>query len=740
VRGFFGELRRRRVFTTAGLYVVGAWLVMQAADVFFPGWGIPDTGINVLLVAAIIGFPVALVFGWFFNITTHGIMRTAPAGAEFVGEPRPLKGNDYFVLAMLLLVAGVIISYATVEILALQGVEPPPPSVEKLPNSIAVLPFDNISTDPDNEVFSDGVSEEVRNRLGQYGELQVIARASSFQFKGSDFGIPRIADLLGVRYLLQGSVRRQGDRIRVSAQLVAEQGTQLWSQNYDRILQDIFVIQDEIADLVAAEVAPQIVARHEGRYKPSLEAYKHFLAGLDAIYRRDLLAAREELATAIELDPGYAEAQAEYAISLLIGYPSAEDFQDADAAIDAALRLNPDLPRALAARGLFFSMHSPPDLVAAEAALREALKRDSNMVDAMNWLASAVADQGRHAESEEWQDRAYALDPFNAGIAVNVANRYWAKGKPDQAESMLRRLTELPEPPFRAFMSLSDLYTETGRLVEANRIAKRLLLAGAWQNFFLARSYAALGWFEPAEYWMSRITQDHPDLMWVRTGWVQAQIHYWRGDYRQAATEMRRAWVSNGLTPEKIPPAISYFYGVNQALAGDFAGAIHTLAAMLPTGVDQDVMGGSYGVNAYQALAWAYSQLGMADKSRQLLDTVEQWFARYRDSVVTVRSGGLVEAAQNSVLIGDKELALDRLEQAVAAGWRGYYVSNHDPRWGALKDDPRYLALMAEVKADVDRQQAEVERIDAEEDFPALLDQVRAAAHKPVTMTQPQPD
>ncbi len=720
---YIGALRRRRVLTTAGLYVVGAWLVMQAADVFFPGWGIPDSGINVLLVAAILGFPVALLFGWFFNITGDGIRRTMPAGPDGVGEPRPLRGSDYLVLGALVVVSGVIVSYATVEILAMQGEEPPPPlAVEKLPNSIAVLPFDNISTDPENEVFSDGVSEEIRNRLGQYGELQVLARTSSFQFKGSDYGIPRISALLGAQYLLLGSVRRQGNRIRVSAQLVADKGTQLWSENYDRVLEDIFDIQDEIADLVAAEVAPQIVARRGSSYTPSLDAYEHFLKGRDLFHRRDRVAARDELAMAIDLDPAFAEAQAEYALSLLIGYPDEQSFRKAEAAIAASLRHSPGLPRALAARGLFLSQQSPPDLNAAETALREALRRDPNMVDAMNWLGGVLSRQGRDSEAHEWMERAYGLDPLNGSVATNMANRYWEEGDLDRAESIWHRLVDLPEPSVVAFTGLSEFYVATGRLVEDNRLTKRLLLSGSWNPFYLARNYAMLGKFQSAAHWMAFATRENPELIWVRTGWVQAQPPCWEGDYGQAATEMRQARAANGISLEQSPPVVGLFYGISQALAGDFDGAIDTLGEALPRTGDRGIVGGDYEVDAYQAFAWSYSRKDMPEESRQLLEAVEQWFARKSGSVKTASSTDLYEAARNAAMMGDNRLALERLERAVEAGWRGYYVNDHDPRWGALKDHPRYQALMAEVKADVDRQRTEVERIDAEKDSPALPD------------------
>jgi len=719
------EAQRRRVFTTAGLYIVGAWLVMQGGDVFFSGWGIPDRGINVLLIAAISGFPLALVFGWFFNITKHGIRRTLHAGPDEISVSRPLKGGDYVVLAALLLASGVIVTRATQDILDMRNASPGPEAiaVEKLPNSIAVLPFANMSNDPENESFSDGVSEEIRNRLGLHAELQVIARTSSFQFKHGDYSIPRISEMLGVRYLLQGSVRREGDRIRVTAQLVADRGTQIWSKNYDRVLDDVFGLQDEIADLVATEVAPQISTTLDRKYTPNLVAYENFLTGRDLLNRRgNQWKAQRELAKAVQMDPGFAEAQAEYAISLLLGYPEQLQFDKADAAIDAALGSVANLPRALAARGLYFSQQPSGDLDAAEAALRAALQGDPNMVDAMNWLSGVLGRKGEQQEAEKWNARAYALDPFNSAITANLAHKYWANGNPERAESLLLPLIDLPDLPMQAPMTLWTLYSDTGRLVEANRMAKMILGKGSWPVWFLAQNYAVLGEMETAADLVTMSVLENPNITWTRSGWLQAQTPYWKGDYQEAVDQMREAMAANDIAPEALAPELRQFYGINLALAGDSAAAIDTLAKVLPDAGEWKEVDGVYTVDAYQALAWSYRHAGMPEASRELLETLKNMCEQYSDSVAMIKSSDYYLVARNYALMGNTDLALDQLEKAVAAGWSEYNIQRHDPRWAALADDTRYQAIMAGVKADVDRQRDAVARIDAGEGFSALHD------------------
>jgi len=732
VKSLLRELRRRKVLRMAGFYIVGAWLVMQAADVFFPGWGLPDSAINVLLMAAVVGFPLALVFGWFYDVTTHGIVRTPSADGENSGGPAPLQRTDYVVLAALAGVAVVIVYRAGTEIVETPRTETAETQIlesvqsataEKLPKSIAVLPFTNISSDPENEVFCDGISEEILNKLGAFPDLHVIARTSSFSFKGSDYGVPRISGLLGVRYLLQGSVRKAGDRLRISAQLVDDTGAQQWTETYDRELSDVFAVQAEIADIVASMVAPQISQQTAQSYEPDVDAYQRFLSGRELVYKRQTDAAVDELAAAVRLDPDFAEAHAELAIALLIGYPDSADFRQAREAIDTALKLSPGLPRALAARGLLLEQQSPPDWPAAEAVLREVLEKDPNMVDAINWLSNALLAQGADKDSKALLERAARIDPLHPTISTNLANLYREEGEPDQAEEAMIRLTELPNPGRSPFVYLRDLYFETGQLVKMNAIEKRLALLGLHIYYGLALNYAALGLWDEAAYWNTRWQQDFPDFFF--TGYAEINMPMWQGRYEDAVRAFQDALEERGANLSDLDPVFSLYLGRSQALAGRYLDAVVTLAAVLPGTVEWRYLDEEL-VEGYHALAWSYTRLGVPDKSKPLLQQIDDKFRHFAERGVNQHNPGLYLFAQNTLLMGDVELALDRFEKAVDAGWRQYYTRHHDPRWAALIGNPRYEALMARVKADVDRQRAEVESIDAGEDFPALLDRVQA--------------
>jgi TolB-like protein/Tfp pilus assembly protein PilF len=734
VKGFIRELRRRRVFRTAGIYIVGAWLLLQVADVLFPGWGLPDAAINILFIAAVLGFPLALVFGWFFDITTHGIVRTPSAAEEGAEAPLALQRRDYIILAGLTVVGIGILTQTTREVVEMpRVVEVTQLQVsvveEKLPNSIAVLPFANISDDPTNEFFCDGVSEEILNRLGGFRGLNVIGRTSSFQFKDSGYELPRISDLLGSRYLLQGSVRKQDERLRISAQLLDEAGTQLWAESFDRTLGDIFAIQAEIAEVVASTVVPRIVGPATSPYEPSLEAYQHFLAGRELLRRRvDIRGeARQQLQKAVELDPDFAEAYAELALTYLFGTVTLEEDSAAKEAIDTALRLQPEMPRALAVRALSLQQQKEPDWAVSEIVLREVLEKDPDMVDALNWLVRALETQGKHDEAERVRERAARLDPLHGAIAVNVATASARRGDFETAERRLLRLLEMPQPGTSPYWQLEFLYRYMGRLADMNALAKQQVLEVDDPFYYgLIDSYALLGLWDQSSYWAERMKNEAPDSFWAKLS--SSFVPFYQGRYREAQDKWDRMLADQGKTLAEMPRMFVLLYGDQQALAGDYEGAIATLEPLI--GPPRPIAYNEFHwaeKSALHSLAWSYQQTGADEKSRSMLESIERQLGDIYQRGRLHESLDIYFYARNALLTGDHDVALERMKRAVTAGWREYYIHHHDARWAPLADDPRYQVLMAQVKADVDRQRAEVERIDAEEDFAAKFDQVQAA-------------
>ena len=731
----FREARRRKVFQTAALYVVAAWSTLQVADVLFPGFGIPEAAIRVLVWTAVLGFPVALVFGWLFEVGSSGIRRTQPSDAGGKAEALPLAKRDYLLLATLGAIGAVLIFRAVQDIRGAPSQTAADATAElagdaiRLANSVAVLPFTNISSDPENEYFCDGISEEILNAMSAVRQLNVIGRTSSFAFKGGNSGIEKISAALGVQYVLQGSVRKAGRQLRISAQLLDQRGRQVWTQTFDRELVNVFEIQDEIAETVAGMVAQEVVARPGMAERPNLEAYDHYLAGRELLHRRDRDSALKELARAIELDPRFAEAHAEWAIARLLGEPTADQLAAANAAIERSVELKPALLRAQAARGLWLAASSPPDPGGAETVLRAVLEQDPNMSDALLWLSNALGAQDRTDESIEILQRAHRIDPLHPSIAVNLADGLREQGRDEEALRVLESIVQGPNPGLTAFLGVAETHLDSGRLVDLNRVAKATALRGLNEGYIMmGQSYALLGDFSAAEDWIERSMRDHPD--WILGRYYPQWVPQWRGDTELARQLFEQGMKSEGIRIEDEARRVQTYYAGLLARSGHYAAAIEVLEP-LATGEptpELAAVGLEPWVNGWHALAWSYLRTGADAKANRILAALaRECRAEVADDRNGAHSDVLHYCAQNALLMGDTTQALALFERAIEAGWRDYYRRRNDPYWGALADDPRYLTLMARVKADVDRQRAEVERIDATDDFEARLDAAEAA-------------
>lgn len=747
------ELRRRRVFRVAGLYVVGVWLLMQAADILFPGWGIPDAAIRYLLWAGLAGFPVALAFGWVFDITPEGIRRTQPAGSEEeLLRSLPLRRADYLILLAFLVVVGAIFYDATDRVLettTAPGLPEPgewrASTAEIEPRSVAVLPFANLSADQEQDYFADGISEEILNRLSAFGELKVIARTSSFVFKDSGYDIGRISHLLEVNYLLQGSVRRDGQQLRIAAQLVDRSGRQVWSNTFDREVGGVFALQDEIAEAVATSIVPQIAPLPVEQRLPDLDAYEAYLAGRTILARREFKAgerALAELDRAIDLDPGFAEAWAERAVArVLIAGMSAvanDELALAERDIEQALALKPGLPRALAARALLMSNKGPGAHAAErEDLLRRSLAADPNQVDALNWLSGVLSEQGRMEEANAALARAVRLDPLAPSVNANMAGREAARGDHEAAERRLLRLLDAPHAPEMIYTGLIVGRLANGQIVDAQEIVRRFVLATAESTgrpphlYGLIVSYTLLGLQEQAAYWYRRNTAEHPDDPFAQL--FGSMIVSMDRDTVDAYAEARALHEAGVLDLDRGGPNLRAAYGSLAALYEDHATAIRVLEPLF-----QDPQAGvARNRRARHALAWSYLATGETDKARVLLEPLAQQdrtpWPEGEDGVTLdptsgYVSGGLSGRALTMQLVGDEEAALAQLEAAVEAGWRGQRILLSDPRWRSLHGHPRFQALLDTLEAELAPQRARLAALDASGDFAAQLDAALLAA------------
>ena len=732
------ELRRRRVFRVAGLYIVGAWLALQVADLFFPAWDIPDVALQYLLVAAVIGFPIALVFGWLYDVTPEGITRTAPADGS---EDLSLKRVDFLVLSALAMVAFIVI-YGSVEKVR-EVTTGAMIASQKPQNSVAVLPFENLDGVDDTEYFSDGVTEEILHRLSTYDRIRVMGRASSFAFKGSNTPVPDISDVLNVRYLLQGSVRRDGDTVRVTANLVDESGFQIWSNVFDRKLENIFSIQAEIAATVAQSLVAEIVPRgnRPGTTTTSTEAYRQYLIGRAHFNKRVAgwqAGAREAYATAIELDPDFAPPYAGLAIVTLLDFEGGAEQQAqrmarAQELIDTALLLDPESADAHAAQGLLFFYGIDTNFPAAEAALKRAIALDPSLVFAYNWLATTQFSLGMEDAARRTQDRALDIDPLHPVITGNASQRYSSVGDYRRALDVLMPLMQVPEPAGNTYIAIYTLHGQFGRYVEALEWAKRAALVYAERGsgccyFHIIGLYRQLGMIEASDYWLQR------HLERSRGGLSRLTVlgYIYKVDGRPDLTKqaLDNYFADNDVDIASLPVFTAQILGAMLMHAGDWERGIEVVEAV----VDRDRLmsrtsgGSDQALDFMLMLIYGYQQVGRDDDADVLLQVAFEYQQPIVDRNYASYPKALELLALTHALAGDDERAADVFEHAVDAGWRDYRFIIRDPRWQRIIDNPRLRSALAYVQADLDRQRQRVEAIDATDDFRSRLDALENAA------------
>ena len=436
------EARRRRVFRVAGLYILGSWVLVQVADLAFPAIGVPEASIRYVWFGIILGFPVALVFGWRYQINDGRIMRTI-SGRD--GIELALQRTDFVILAALAAIVVAIALGAIGDILRTQSPISQVDSSDAIdPASIAVLPFVNMSSNPENTFFADGISEELLNGLAKIPELRVIGRTSSFSLRNKAMDIREISQKLNVALVLEGSVRVAGERLRITAQLIdARDDSHLWSQTYQRSLDDVFAIQDEISVNVVGAITNELglgqdqVLSHTSPENSA--AYVEFLRARDTLRNADYdLAKIDEairlLESSVELDPSFSPGFAELARAYLSRADHMEhSYQPegqreairlAQEAADVAVQL---APASLGSRVAWASAQTDAD--AKMEAFRSILETYPNAIEAYRYLGWQAWETGRIESALDYAFRYHSLDPLVAdssellGHALNSAGR-----------------------------------------------------------------------------------------------------------------------------------------------------------------------------------------------------------------------------------------------------------------------------------------------------------------------------
>ncbi len=437
----FDELKRRKVFRVAAVYTAGAFVVLQAADLLVEALRMPDAVLTGAAILSIIGFPVALVLSWYFDVTPE-----APPGDDASEGPAVLPPKT-LALVVVLLLAGVAAGW-----FLRPGGGDVAQEADAAAPSIAILPFENASPDPDNEFFSHGIAEELIYALGKIPDLDVKARSSTWQFAGSSISAQQVADSIGATSILAGRVRRSGDAVDIAIELVGgADGDVIWTDRFEGSVDDIFETQARIAEEIAGALQVRLAAdgASAGPRTIDSEAYDHFLRGrynLALRTRPSILEAVRNFEAAIDADNGFALAWAGLAEAWMLAsvyhtqLPPSEMWASSNAAIDRALAIDPDLPQAHAVRG-YFSYWAGLWEDADEPLVR-ALELDPNYTEAMQWLAQVYSRTGRDEEAETLIERAIRREPFSRGITNAAASIYQVLDL-DEAAGHALRLIEL---------------------------------------------------------------------------------------------------------------------------------------------------------------------------------------------------------------------------------------------------------------------------------------------------------
>ena len=556
---FFDELKRRNVLRVGTAYVVTAWLITQVAAATFPAFGFGGAGIRITVIVLAIGLLPALVFAWVFEITPDGLKKEADVDRSQSITPRTGKMLDRTIMVVLALALG----YFALERFVLN-----PARVEAQLNaarqqgrsdalvesygakSIAVLPFVDMSAGKDQEYFSDGISEELLNLLARIPELRVISRSSAFSFKGHNLKIPEIATRLHVAHVLEGSVRKSGNRVRITAQLIeGRSDTHVWSQTWDRPLDDIFAVQDEIAAAVVEQLkvkllgaAPQMKKIDPRAFALFLQARQLFRQGTAEGFEQSSVLYRQALA----IDPSYAAAW----VGLATNYrsqadqglrPVDEGYQRAREAVNSALAIDPDLSLAHAELGRI-AMGRDTDLAGAARHYERALALDPGNPDIVRDAAILARSLCRFDKAIALGEYAVARDPVNPRGYHNLGLGYLHTGRLDEATAA-----------FRTAVSLSP-----GRIGLQYTIGVALLLRGDSEGALtamqqesspigrligLSMAYHALGQSAASDSALNElIKRPEPEGLAYNIAYILA----WRGETDRAFASLEKAVAYRG--------------------------------------------------------------------------------------------------------------------------------------------------------------------------------------------------
>ena len=659
--GFFEELQRRKVYRVAIAYIVASWALAQGLAQVLPVFDISNSVIRAVIALLLIGFPVALVLAWVFDVTPQGIKVTPGPG---VHRRRNL---------ILLITAGVILSASAGFVILPRAVR------QKVDKSVAVLPFQNFSSDPENTYFADGIQEEILTRLAKIADLKVISRTSTQQYQSQPGNLAEIAKQLGVANILEGSVQKAGNQVRVNVHLVNVQtGSQLWAETYDRKLSDIFAVESEIAKGIAESLQATLTGGEEQALAANPtnnpEAYDAYLRGLAfearSNYSSDaLFKAIDFYDLAVRLDPNFALAWARLSGVHALLYSNRRDTTTArrDAAkgaLENAQKLQPNAPETLLFTG-YYQYWVLQDYRLAKVTFERVSKKLPGNSEILYALAAIARSEGRWDESIAYWERGLALNPRNTALLTEVAFTYAALRQFPKAENLYDRALDILPNEVSIMALKASIYQAEGNLQEA---AKLLAQVNGQTNSDVA-----------VRIKLTQLRLERNDTEAIR--WVQAL--------------QDRLRLVSGIEKgsKQLGNALVHRVAGDNAEAKAFAEqARNTLEPLRKEQPDNAFVAAALGV-AYAMLDEKESALNEAQNAMTLLPSSKDRLAgpAFEENLALVE-----------MIVGENSRAISTLTRLVQTPYGGWLYSpapitpallRLDPIWDPLRADPAFQKL-----------------------------------------------
>ena len=708
---FISELRRRNVLRVAATYAVVAWIIIEAGSVLLPTFGASESTFQTYVVVVVAGFLVSLVLAWVFEVTPEGVKFEKNVDRSESISPETGRRLNLIFIALLVIALGISV---TLNVTGMRGAREAPPPVTVNRSSIAVLPFTSRSTDPQNQLFTDGIHDDLLTRLANVSALKVISRTSVMEYQDTTKSLPEIAEELGVGVVLEGAVQRAGNSVRITAQLIdASTDEHIWANSYDRQLSaaNLFAIQSEISEEITRALKATLTDDEQLRLAniptDSLAAYNLYTQGRDNLYKRrleTLLEAREQFEAALALDPDYAEAYTGLADSVLLLLSnhqaiSANDaFDVAEESLDKALSLNPNLADAQASLGLLnFKMWEEArigsGLEEAAANLISSLELNPNNASAYMWFALVRGAQQRTEEAIELYHKSLRVDPLGKIPYANLPGLYAIRGQNEEALDLYVKAVEIhPDWP-TAYQNLGLHLNGLGRIDEAVAWGMKSLELSTdpTTGTPIMMAYVEFGDYDKITELASGVEPGHPMYEIGHSTIVALQ-----GNPAGAAKIIESA-LQGVENPRQIHLNLMTTFSV---FAGDFEKARKYAELVNPEfAADADPAVSAFNVSNLIRYAFILQNLGESQNADDLLVAA-------LDVVRTLPRTGLsghgIRDVQILALQGNTLEALAALRNAIDEGFRGTVASNGwpmavDPYLSSLRGQPGFETMASEL-------------------------------------------